>query len=253
MKNIIKEIKNKIQWGGVEGRLKKIYKDLQVRRGPFAGMHYTSFVSVGGALYPELIGVYEREIADIVEYCIKQKYEYFVDVGCARGYYAVGMAKFGKVEKVVAYDIDDRARRLCKEMAFVNNVKVEVRRRMTADDLAKFPFDKTKKSFIMVDCEGFERELFSEAAIKNLANVECLIEVHDWCQYEKRTKDMLLNMFEATHRCSVIEGVDDYDKAYDYKIEELMDFSIQQRLWIFAEGRRRLGMWIFCSPKLYDE
>lgn len=250
----IRKISNKVREDRIKKQLQQIYKDLQVRRGPFTGMQYTSFTSsVGGAVYPELIGVYEHEIEDVIEYCKKQKYEYFIDVGCARGYYAVGMAKFGNVEKVVAYDIDDGAKRLCREMASVNNVKVEVRHRMTADALARFQFDKTKKSFIMVDCEGFERELFSEAAIKNLANVECLIEVHDWCQYEKRTKDILLDMFKKTHECSVIEGIDDYDKAYDYKIEELMDFSIQERLRIFAEGRRRLGVWLFCRPKLQDE
>lgn len=253
MQRIIKKIKNKIYKRNIEKQLKHIYRELKIKRGPFTGMQYSSFTSTGSSLFPKLVGIYEHELAEIIEYCKTQNYEYFIDIGCAEGYYAVGMAKFGKAEKVLAYDINDYAKHLCQKMASVNNVDVEIKHAMTSDALSKFPFDKDKKSFIMVDCEGFERELFSEAAIKNLKNVECLIEVHDWCQHERRTKDILLDMFKETHECSVIKGIDDYDKAYDYKIEELMDFSIQERLRIFAEGRRRLGVWLFCRPKLQDE
>lgn len=230
-------------------KLKEIYKDLLIRRGPFQNMKYFGFISTGSELFPKLIGVYEQEIAGLIEECKKKPYEYFIDVGCAEGYYAVGMAKFGKVEKVIAYDIDDYAKKLCKKMAETNQVQVEIRHELTAGELKSFPFTKSRQSFIMADCEGFERELFNVDNIENLKNVECLIEIHDWCQYEKRTKEILLDLFSTTHECRIIEGLDDYDKAYDYKVEELMSFSIQERFRIFAEGRRRRGVWLHCIPK----
>jgi len=234
-------------------KLKEIYKDLHIRRGPFKNMRYSTFASTGSTLFPKLIGIYEHEIADIFEEAKKQHYEFFIDVGCAEGYYAVGMAKFGNAERVIAYDIDDYAKQLCGEMASINQVQVEIRHELTAEELQNYPFDKAKRSFIMVDCEGFERKLFTNDNIKNLQNVECLIEIHDWCQYEKRTREILLNMFKDTHECKIIEGIDDYDKAYDYKIEELMSFSIKERFKIFAEKRRRIGAWLYCVPKKYNE
>lgn len=234
-------------------KLKIIYNDLTVKRGPFKNMQYPDFVSTGSTLFPKLIGIYEKEIGDIIENCKKQSYEIFIDVGCAEGYYAIGMAKYGCVEQVIAYDIDDRAKKLCQKMAERNQVHVNIRNELTAQELQRFPFDKSKRSFIMADCEGYERELFTRDNVENLKNVECLIEIHDWCKYEDRTKEVLLKLFENTHQCKVIEGIDDYDKAYDYKIEELEDFTIQERLFIFAEGRRRLGRWLWCIPRLGNE
>lgn len=234
-------------------KLREIYKDLYIRRGPFAGMRYASFAATGSELFPKLIGVYEHDIADIIENAKKQCYEFFIDVGCAEGYYAVGMAKFGNVERVIAYDIDDYAKKLCAQMASINQVRVEIRHELTANELCSFPFNKAKRSFIMADCEGFERELFTEDNIHNLKNVELLIEIHDWCQHERRTKEILINLFKETHECKIIEGIDDYDKAYDYEIDELMNFSIQERFEIFAERRRRIGIWLHCIPKMYNE
>lgn len=233
----------------IYARLKGIYSDLKIRRGPFCGMKYRDFKSTGSALYPKLIGVYEREISDIINISLKNEYEYFIDVGCAEGYYAIGMKKYGKVEKVVAYDIDDYAKQLCKNMATINNVEVEIRHELSEESLASFGFDSRKRSFLIADCEGFERQLFTVKSISNLANVECLIEIHDWCQYENKTRDLLIELFKKTHECKIVEGIDDYDKAYEYRIDELSDFTISERFQIFAEGRRRIGIWLHCIPK----
>ena len=101
----------------------------------------------------------------------------------------------------------------------------------------------------MSDCEGYERELFTASNIFNLTNCDLLIEVHDWCQNETPTLDYLISIFKSTHDYKIIYGIDDYEKAYTYKLPELEDFSIKERFEIFKEGRRRLGEWIFFTTK----
>ena len=66
--------------------------DLIVRNGPFAGMRYPGVQSVCSTIVPKLIGCYEKELHSVIELICSQQYNSVVDIGCAEGYYAVGLA-----------------------------------------------------------------------------------------------------------------------------------------------------------------
>ena len=71
----------------------ELFCDGVVRHGPFAGLQYPELTAVGSALYPKLLGSYQREIQGWIEEICAAGYSEIVDVGFAEGYYAVGLAR----------------------------------------------------------------------------------------------------------------------------------------------------------------
>src|SRR4051812_14244715 len=63
-----------------------------VLSGPFAGMAYVR-QAAGSCLAPKLIGCYEAELHGVVARILRTGYTQIVDIGCAEGYYAVGLAR----------------------------------------------------------------------------------------------------------------------------------------------------------------
>src|SRR5262249_8007661 len=110
----------------VQEAIRDIFPTLTVRYGPFAGMRYPEAASVGSTLFPKLIGSYEREIRDVLEIIARTDYSEIVDIGCAEGYYAVGLAMTVPGARVLAFDTDEKAVRLCRRMAEINGVSDRV-------------------------------------------------------------------------------------------------------------------------------
>ena len=63
-----------------------------IRSGPFAGMRYVD-TATEGALVPRLLGTYESELHPYLKRFAAEGCEDVIDVGCAEGYYAVGLAR----------------------------------------------------------------------------------------------------------------------------------------------------------------
>ena len=57
--------------------------------------------------------------------------------------------------------------------------------------------------------------------------------------------DYLVELFSDTHNVNIINGIDDYEKAYKYRFPETTEYDIATRFKIFAEGRRRCGIWLY--------
>ena len=110
----------------------------------------------------------------------KKNYSQFLDVGCAEGYYAVGFAIRNRDAKVVAYDIEETARKLCLEIpkSIVEKNIVIKKQECTSEELRLFNF--SEPTLLMCDCEGFELELFTENNVQNLSSCDLLlIEAHE--------------------------------------------------------------------------
>lgn len=123
-----------------------ILADLTVRSGPFKGMRYPEGRSTGSALIPKILGCYERELHEVFEEVCQQRYSAIVDIGCAEGYYAVGLAMRLQHANVYAFDTDRAARDLCREMARTNCVldRLAVEGRCDSDALQKNCFGRTR-------------------------------------------------------------------------------------------------------------
>ena len=217
---------------------------LVVKNGPFKGMRYPEKSSFGSTFYPKILGSYESEITEAITYAMSQTYSAIVDIGCAEGYYAVGLGMKLKT-KVFAFDINADALDSCREMAKLNGVEIDFG--SFCDKATLRNINIGDRSLIICDCEGYEYELIDTEIVEHLRNHDFLIETHDFIQIEI-TKH-ILDTLSKTHHCQVFESIDDIMKAYTYDFPELDSFSLEDRLRILGEGRPKIMRWVFAKSK----
>ena len=92
-----------------------------VQAGPFRGMTFLKESTEAG-LAPKLLGCYESELSDVIEKIVARGYRHIIDIGCADGYYAVGLALRLPNASVYAFDTNERAQANCKALAVLNGV-----------------------------------------------------------------------------------------------------------------------------------
>lgn len=175
--------------------------DLRVLAGPFEGMRYAP-ASAGSELIPKLLGTYELELHAAVEGLIAAGCPTVVNVGCAEGYYAVGLARRMPDTVVLAYDIDPMARRLCAEMAELNGVasRVEVRSEFVPTDLT--PELVARGVAVIIDCEGCEDGLLDPQRWAPLRRVAVLAELHDFVH--PGVSDRVRDRFAPSHDVELV-------------------------------------------------
>jgi hypothetical protein len=227
--------------------MKTMFPDPMVKHGVFKGMKYPEIKSGSDACFPKLLGSYEKEIQPILEEICKNTYTEIVNIGCAKGYYAVGLAMRIPTAKVFAYDSNEKAVRLCKRIAELNKVdqRIITGSFCTVETLRAIPF--TKKGLIISDCEGYEKELFVEELVPLLADHDLLIEIHDFIDIT--ISSLIRQRFEKTHAIEVIQSVDDIKKAQTYSYEELGDYDLATRKILLAETRPAIMEWFYMKPR----
>jgi hypothetical protein len=144
----------------------------------------------------KILGTYELELADVIGQAVERSTHLFVDIGCADGYYAVGLAVAQPTMLVEAYDIAPSARTLCRRTAVLNGCerRVAVRGRFSAAHLKTLDMEG---ALLLCDIEGAERHLFDATLVRLLARTDVLIEVHE--SMAPGTRDHLAALFSATH------------------------------------------------------
>ncbi|WP_310821173.1 methyltransferase [Stratiformator vulcanicus] len=230
-----------------ERALRTITPDGVVRHGVFKGLKYPRLKSSGSALFPKLLGSYERELHPLLERICKTPYTDVVDIGCAEGYYAVGLAMRLPRATIHAFDTNPKAARLCRKMAELNGVADRLRLGSTCDRgvLVQIPF--RGKSLIVSDCEGYEKTLFNARSVAAIAGHDVLIEVHD--NFDPSISPHLRSVFEATHDIEVICSIDDPEKPRVYHYDELEAFDVATRQTLLAEKRGAPMEWFFCRSR----
>ena len=178
-------------------------QDRIVRRGPFAGMHYTDD-SFGSSLAPKLLGSYELELHEAIEQMIAcQDIKTVVNVGSAEGYYAVGFALRCPEASVYAYDSSPFARRLCRRMAVLNGVadRVLVSGRAGPETLRRVV---GAGSLVLSDCEGCEKALIDPSTVPELLEANMIIELHDFV--DPMISSSIQRRFEGSHNVELVDS-----------------------------------------------
>ncbi|MGE7903200.1 50S ribosomal protein L11 methyltransferase [Peribacillus sp. NPDC094092] len=180
--------------------------DLSVRYGPFAGMKYIN-KSLGSQLLPKILGSYEEPIQHWISEAITKNYSKLIDIGCAEGFYAVGVAYRMADIEIHAFDIDEMARNACYELAIRNKVvnRIKLKGECTHEELDNIV---DKNTLIICDVEGAEKNLLSLKKSASLIKSDLIIETHDFI--EAGITDSLINEFYNTHR---IEMIVDYPRS----------------------------------------
>ena len=173
--------------------------------GPFEGMDFLP-QSTHGCHIAKLIGCYEQPLQPFIEAAIRAAYPVVLNIGCAEGYYTVGMARRMPATQVHAFDIDPAARRVCGELAASRGVadRVRVGERFTTDDFAAYAGHKT---LVLCDIEGAEKELLDPQAAPALRGMDLIVESHD-CLVPGITR-LLIDRFKHCHEITVVEDSGD--------------------------------------------
>lgn len=175
---------------------------MRVAQGPFRGMKLVN-AAFGSSLMPKMVGTYELEIQQDIEDLLKNNYRYFMDVGAAEGYYAVGltMRMAARGTKTFAYDIASESYRAVKQAADWNGVleKIEMYSLCRHSD---FEIAKSGPTLVICDIEGAEKDLMNPDAAPGLRNCDLIVEVHDG-SCKKTILELLSNRFRKTHTIHV--------------------------------------------------
>lgn len=230
----------------INQNLSLYFSDLVVRDGYFKGLKYPNFNSSGSSIFPKISGTYENELLPVFEKIKNKPYQTIIDIGCAEGFYAIGLALKFPDSVVYAFDIDSIAQQSCTTLAHLNGVdkRVMVLSECTNDWLASFRFNNS--SLIICDCEGFERYLFDSSNINNLSSVDLIIELHP--MNETDVKYILYNLFYLTHDIQYISSYDDKRKIFD--LDPVYEqFNNNEKLKIIQEGRSFTMEWMIAFPR----
>jgi SAM-dependent methyltransferase len=233
-----------LDWGAA---LRSISPDMTVRHGLFRGMKYPVDKVVGGQLVPKVLGSYERELHPLFERLRGRDYSEIVDIGCAEGYYAVGLARMFPRARIFAYDTNAEGIRLCRLVALENGVDNRIVTGLFCDAVALQALPLTRRALVFSDCEGYEKHLFTPDTVRKLAAHDVLIEVHDMADINISAR--LREVFKGTHDLEVIQSLDDIKKAQKYDYPELAQFDLAQRKMLLAEIRGCIMEWFYFSPR----
>ncbi len=219
----------------------------KVAHGPFKGMKYLNVAS-GYRLAHKIVGSYEQEIHPWIERIIAFKPRLVLDVGCADGYFVTGMAHRLPHAKVIGYDIESIARTICQQQVDANRLadRVEIREACTTETLSQMDL---RSAVIIVDCEGYERELLDPTQAPTLADAIILVELHD--AVIPQTKELILQRLGKTHEIEIVQQTP--RKASDFPILASLE-PAQQELAIYEDryvGETKVldQEWALCWPK----
>ena len=175
-----------------------------ILEGPFKGMIYPTLESTCSEMAPKILGSYEEELFEAIAEISKKKYSNAFNIGCADGYYSVGLCLKIPNMRMYAFDINKKALEMCKKLASYNNVNDRISYMGFCSENNIKEFDFGKKGLIICDCEGYEKELFTQESIKNLNKCDLLIELHDIIL--PGISETILPLFTKTHTLTIIKS-----------------------------------------------
>jgi hypothetical protein len=217
----------------------------RVQFGPFAGTLLAESTSwQDGDIVPKILGCYEEELHNSMQKAIERRPEVVINIGCAEGYYATGLARRLPDAYVYAFDTDSKARAACLSAARQNGVgeRIDVRAECRAEDLIALVSGR-RRVFVVCDCEGGEHELFNMHTLEFLSNTDLIIECHDF--YVRDIRTTLSRKFSSSHD---VDGI--REGARDPAMFSLLrSLGTLERWLAVCEFRPEVMYWLACWHK----
>jgi|HubBroStandDraft_1064217.scaffolds.fasta_scaffold00503_20 hypothetical protein len=226
----------------------EVFRDLTVLTGPFRGMKYPSPRSFGSPLLPKLLGSYESELHEVLEELSSNRYTRIINIGCAEGFYAVGLGLRFPDADIHAFDIDSEARQLCRNLGKLNGVDQQLTVGEYCGQATLRSLLCGQKALVVSDCEGCEYDLFTEEIADFLAGHDLIVETHDFIRVSVSSR--LREVFGKTHQIRSVKSVEDIEKATTYECQQLDKCDAATRRSIVAEHRPAAMEWLVMTSKI---
>lgn len=172
-----------------------------VMEGPLAGLDFLP-QSAEGCHIAKLLGCYEQPLLPFIEAAIQANYPTILNIGCAEGYYAVGMARRMPSTRVLAFDLNPKAQETCRALAEKNGVadRIQIGALFKPEDFAAYAGQKV---LLLCDIEGGERELLDPEQSPALKGMDIILESHE-CLIAGITQE-IIRRFEASHEITLVQ------------------------------------------------
>lgn len=224
-----------------------IFKDLgnKVITGPFAGMEISNRpVWNDGNVCAKLVGSYEFELHPAVRKAISRKPQVIVNVGCAEGYYAIGLAMRTDAT-VYAFDLNSQSLKICNDYAFHNGVVHRVQTLVGCKEIEYLnSVGGSGRRLYVSDCEGDELKLFgSEEWPAGMEDSDLIVECHDFI--DPKGSSRLVSRFMHTHDVEIINP--QIPQTYPF----LSHLPVMLQFLIVTDKRPPGMLWLACWAKSY--
>jgi hypothetical protein len=166
-----------------------------------------------------------------------------VNVGCAEGYYAVGLARLLPDAHVYAFDTNPRAEEVCRANALLNGVasRVQVDGECTPARLEEIAV-RDPNVLAIIDCEGYEKVLLTEpGSINSLRTANVVVETHDFM--DRGLSPSLMSAYLASHRLSLIHAGGRNPHAFPF----LDKYNEVDKWLLICENRPEQQHWLICE------
>jgi hypothetical protein len=214
----------------------------KVYQGPFKGMKVLPKWSWGdGDVGGKVLGLYECELFPAIEKVIESKPDLILNIGCAEGFYGIGLA-LRTGQRTVLFDLMDSAIGIARENAQINNVNKIMFSTDCTVPIYRTYLDGAKSPFIFMDCEGAEKELLDLEVIPELNKTSVIVESHD-CNIPGLT-ELLLSRFNDTHNIEIIS-----QGSKNPYLDITQDFSDWDKMLLCCEFRPSTMKWLYLTPK----
>jgi hypothetical protein len=218
-----------------------------VQTGPFSGLRLNDLQTWGGGddVGPQLLGIYEQELHSALLNFVSQRPTTVINIGCAEGYYAVGLARLLTGARVFAFDIDSRAQHACRANAELNGVgdRLVIDGSCSFSQLCKI-ITQDPNALLIVDCEGYEKALFADhntPAVLKSANI--IIETHGFV--DRSILPTLISQFSGSHRISIVHSGARNPNAFSF-LDKCSDLD---KWLLVCENRPELQSWLVCERR----
>ncbi len=202
-----------------------------VAHGPFAGMEFVA-QSSEGCHAPKLLGCYEAELHDFLRAAPGANYAAVLNIGCAEGYYAVGLKRMLPMARVLAFDIDQNARDACRALADRNKEAIEIGGRFDPVNFSLYAVPG-RRVLVWCDIEGAELELLDPVAAPALLHMDIVVELHRID--EGHTVDIIPGRFETSHAIEIVHARV-HDPALPEFIRQLSHLDQLLMQWEWRQG-----------------
>lgn len=216
-----------------------------VAHGPFAGL-FLSESSLWGADVPAmLLGLYEQEVVAQIT-SRSDPWDLLINVGAASGYFAVGCLASGDAARCIAFEADPRSREILRSTAMLNGVldRLEIRGTAGEEDLLRVALPPN--TIALIDIEGQEFDVMTNAVLEHLRRTEMIVELHDWAVRQEGDVERLV--MAARNTGFLIDELATGPRNPS-AIPEIAHLNDDDRWIICSEGRQRPGRWLRLIPR----
>jgi len=217
-----------------------------VQQGPFFGLDFLEN-SAEGCHIAKLLGCYEQPLQPFIERAIASQYPEILNIGCAEGFYAVGLAKRMPNTRVYAYDTNDNAQKVCRGLAEKNGVanRIRIDSIFHTHDFSNFA---DRNILVICDIEGGERDLLDPAHAPSLKSMDVIVESHE-CLVPGVTQ-LLIDRFNDSHDITLVR--DNGQRALSNPPEWFENLAHLDQLLATWEWRAGPTPWLVMRSKKFS-